>query len=120
MVPPVCVPAGSVVLLEPGGRDRDADEGSLDRKYSDPTEEGPRSQVTAAPTRLEAPATLVTTIRQSWPITNGEIILDVRSEEALPATVFGAIGEVVTKLEALASSLTRGDGSVEAHEGGEP
>ena len=59
------------------------------------------------------------TIRQSWPIAGGEIILEVRSEEALPATVFVAIGDVVTKLEELSLSLSQPDGSETADEGGE-
>lgn len=58
------------------------------------------------------------TIRQSWPIAGGEIILEVRSKEALPATVFAAIGEVVTQLEALSSTLSQADGSDAVDEGG--
>ncbi len=58
-------------------------------------------------------------IRQAWPIDGGEIILEVRSEEVLPATVFGEIGEVVTKLKALSASLSRSGDSETADEGGE-
>ena len=61
----------------------------------------------------------VPAIRQSWPITGGEIIFEVRSEEALPATVFGDLGEVVTKLEALSASLNVPDDSGAIEEGGE-
>lgn len=51
----------------------------------------------------EAPA--APTIRQVWPIEGGEIVFELRSGHALPASAFAAIGEVVAKLEALAGSL---------------
>ncbi len=44
-------------------------------------------------------------IRQAWAIADGEIIFEVRSEKALPATSFRVIGEVVAQLEELATSL---------------
>ncbi len=46
------------------------------------------------------------TIRQSWPIAGGEIVFELRSEHALPATAFAPIGEVVARMEALATSLS--------------
>ncbi len=44
-------------------------------------------------------------IRQTWAVSDGEIIFEVRSDKALPATSFHVIGEVVAQLEALAASL---------------
>lgn len=58
-----------------------------------------------APTRRVDSASAAPTIRQSWPIDGGEIIFELRSEHAMPATAFAAIGEVVARLEALAMSL---------------
>lgn len=56
---------------------------------------GPAAQsVSAAPT-----------IRQLWSIDSGEILFELRSAKALPASAFTAIGEAVAKLEALAGSL---------------
>ena len=50
-------------------------------------------------------STAAPTIRQVWPIDGGAIVFELRSEKALPATAFGALGEVVAKLEGLATSL---------------
>lgn len=64
---------------------------------------------------LAAPA-----IRQLWPIDGGEIVFELRSGQALPATAFAAIGDVVVKLEALADSLrseTGSETSTESHDG---
>lgn len=58
-----------------------------------------------APTRRVDSASDAPTIRQSWPIDGGEIVFELRSEHAMPATAFAAIGEVVALLEALAMSL---------------
>lgn len=55
------------------------------------------------------------TIRQLWPIDGGEIVFELRSDQALPATAFAAIGEVVAKLEDLAESL-RAEASIESPE----
>ncbi len=84
-----------------------------------PGEEDYRHTVTTSAIHREAPGALSPTIRQSWPIAKGEIILEVRSEEALPAIVFSAIGELVTELEALAASLSQGVDSDAADEGAE-
>ncbi len=56
-------------------------------------------------------ATAVPTVRQSWPIAGGEILFELRSDQALPAAAFVAIGELVAKLETLASSLGPEDGA---------
>ena len=110
---------GRFVLLAAGNdaqpEDGDLpDQGPIIAEASDarPTQTGRRID-------REPSSALSPTIRQSWPIAGGEIVLEVRSEEALPATVFGAIGEVVTKLEALSSSLGQADVSGAADEGGE-
>lgn len=102
---------GNLVLLEPDDDEQLEDGGLLeDRPIVTDGEVSRSTQTTRlsdpAPSGLSSP-----TIRQSWPITGGEIILEVRSEEALPATVFGAIGDVVTKLEALSASLNEPDDS---------
>ena len=77
------------------------------------------------PQKLPAPSTTLRrtteripaepTIRQAWPIEGGEIVLDLRSVHALPASAFAAIGEVVAKLEDLAGSLAA-QASTEPHE----
>lgn len=60
----------------------------------------------AAPVASRAgPATSAPTVRQRWPIAAGEILFELRSDNALPASAFSAIGEVVSKLEALAATL---------------
>lgn len=61
----------------------------------------------ASPPRGHAaePTTAAPTVRQLWPIDGGEIVFELRSDQALPAVAFTAIGEVVAKLETLASSL---------------
>ncbi len=58
-----------------------------------------------APVRRVDSASVAPTIRQSWPIDGGEIVFELHSEHALPATAFAAIGEVVARMEALATSL---------------
>lgn len=110
---------GNLVLLEPG---HDAHLEDADASDEQPLAEVDERQSpqTGSPVGRETSGGLSPTIRQSWPIAGGEIVLEVRSEEALPATVFGAIGEVVTKLEALSSSLSQADSSDRADEGGEP
>ena len=108
-----------VVLLE-SDNDGLADDSGL--SSDEPTVVEPaesRQAVMPRSAQDRAVGSLSPTIRQSWLITGGEIILEVRSEEALPATVFGAIGEVVTKLEALAASLSQRDDSDATGEGGE-
>lgn len=110
---------GNVILLE-FERGDDVDDGYPSDQ--EPTilepEESPATPTGRAPHR-EPSGSLAPTIRQSWPITGGEIIFEVRSEEALPATVFGDLGEVVTKLEALSASLNVPDDSGAIEEGGE-
>lgn len=110
---------GNVVLLESGSGDEADDEGPPDQEPLVVGEEDDRHTVTAGAIRREAPGALSPTIRQSWPIAKGEIILEVRSGEALPAAVFSAIGDVVTKLEELSASLSQPDDSDAADEGGE-
>ena len=91
------------------------------RQTSSPSREMDERQPpqTGSPVGRETSGGLAPTIRQSWPITGGEIILEVRSDEALPATAFGGIGEVVTKLEQLAASLGQPDDSEVTDDGGE-
>ena len=57
------------------------------------------------PMRRVDSASAAPTIRQSWPIDGGEIVFELRSEHALPASAFPALGDVVAQLEALARSL---------------
>ena len=65
-----------------------------------PSAEAPATREPAAQRVSAAP-----TIRQLWSIDGGEIVFELRSEQALPATAFTAIGQVVAELEALAGSL---------------
>lgn len=110
---------GRLVLLA-AGNDAQPEGGDLPGQVPIIAEaSGARPTQTGRQIDREPSSALSPTIRQSWPIAGGEIILEVRTEEALPATVFGAIGEVVTKLEALSSSLSQYDDSETADEGGE-
>ena len=59
-----------------------------------------------APMRRMDAASAAPTIRQSWSIDGGEIVFELRAEHALPAAAFAAIGEVVDRMEALATALT--------------
>lgn len=72
----------------------------------------------ASPTRGHAAERVsgAPTIRQPWPIDGGEIVFELRSDRALPAAAFAAIGEIVAKLETLASSL-RSEATAESPEG---
>ena len=110
---------GKLVLLATGG-DAQPEDGDLPHQVPITTEAGDaQPSQTVRGIGREPSSALPPTIRQSWPIAGGEIILEVRSEDALPAAVFVAIGEVVTKLEELSSSLSRPDGSKSADGGGE-
>lgn len=110
---------GNVVLLEPGIAEQadspDASgEGSANPDPDQTRDALPLHTIHGQPSDAASP-----TIRQSWPIAGGQITLEVRSEESLPATAFGAIGDVVTKLEELAASLGPADESDVTDEGGE-
>ncbi|MCY3951868.1 MAG: hypothetical protein OXG69_04895 [bacterium] len=110
---------GRFVLLA-ADNDEQTEDGDLPHQEPLTTEAGDaRPAQTGHRIDREPSSALSPTIRQSWPIAGGEIILEVRSQEALPATVFVAIGEVVTKLEELSSSLRRPDGSETDDGGGE-
>ena len=50
-------------------------------------------------------------LRQSWPVSDGEIVLEVRLRRPLPAGAFSQIGRLVTEAEALATELKGGDGT---------
>lgn len=65
----------------------------------------PPTSASQAPVHRVDPASAAPTIRQSWPIDGGEIVFELRTEHALPAAAFAAIGEVVARMEALATSL---------------
>lgn len=110
---------GNLVLLEAGDDAATEEHGPEDEGpiIVDAEESGPTK--TGRPAGRESSGTPPPTIRQSWPITGGEIILEVRSEEALPAAVFSEIGEVVTRLEALSASLSQFEDSDAGAEGGE-
>ena len=110
---------GHVVLLEHGSTDG-ADQTVPEREVVDTALSEapdpstlPRS-VGSQPLTEQAP-----TIRQSWGFADGEITLEVRSVRALPATAFAAIGDVVTKLEGLAASLSEPEYLGAGDEGGE-
>ena len=111
---------GSLVLLEPGNDAQPEDGDPPDQRPIIAEAEESQPTQTGRPVDRQPSGALSPTIRQSWSISGGEIILEVRSGEALPATVFGAIGEVVTKLEALAASLSQPEDLDAADDGGEP
>ncbi len=96
---------GDVVLWGPGDGDRESDDPSSGPElFGAEQSEAPgapgQSAVDRERSTLSSP-----TIRQSWQIAGGEIIFELRSDEALPATAFAAIGEVVARLETLADTL---------------
>lgn len=68
-----------------------------------------------SPTRAAAAPVV---LRNPWPITDGEIVLEVRSTRPLPAKAFGAMAEVVERLETLALLLR--EERVEVHGGTHP
>jgi len=92
---------GDVVLWGPeaGAATETTTVGTLDSSphapSAPPTRERVAERATAAPT-----------VRQLWPIDGGEIVFELRSDQALPAAAFAAIGEVVAQLETLAGSLS--------------
>jgi hypothetical protein len=45
-------------------------------------------------------------VHQVWDIKGGEIVFEIRTNQALPATAFVTVGEVVASLERLASTLS--------------
>lgn len=97
---------GNVVLLEPGIAEQAESTDVSGEKSASPDPDQTRDALPSHSIHGQPSGAGSPTIRQSWPITGGEIILEVRSAESLPATAFGAIGDVVTKLEELAASLS--------------
>lgn len=75
---------GRLILLG-AGNDAQPEDGDLPHQVPIIAEadDAPPTQ-TGRPIDREPPSALRPTIRQSWPIAGGEIILEVRSEEALP------------------------------------
>lgn len=110
---------GNLVLLEPDNDSQHDGGGELDEQPIITQVDESRPAQTTRVIDRELSGAGSPTIRQSWPITGGEIILEVRSAESLPATAFGDIGDVVTKLEELAASLSPADESDVTDEGGE-
>ena len=102
---------GDVVLW---GRENGAAAGTGAAETLDPPKPSPEASLPRSYAAERAPA--APTIRQPWPIDGGEIVFELRSDQALPAAAFPAIGEIVAKLEALASSL-RSEASAEPPEG---
>lgn len=96
---------GKVVLwgptIEPP--DGETEISSSDAVTSEPiqTETSTTAQAQPRPTTSSS----TPTIRQSWPIAGGTILFELHSDEALPASAFGQIGEVVSRLESLADAL---------------
>lgn len=63
----------------------------------------PAPAIGVAPNTSDAPLLL----RQAWPTATGEVILEVRSSQPLPASAFALVGEAVAAADALASSIGR-------------
>lgn len=102
-----------VVLWGPvnshGAPDAPVNEGgaSLGPTTGVPSPTGPSpADASQAPIRRVDAVSGAPTIHQSWPIAGGEIVFELRSDHALPAAAFAAIGEVVARMEALATSLS--------------
>lgn len=87
---------GKVVLVDPEADDHD-DETSRELPI---TGAGDIDQRPVVGGRLQ------TVIRQEWAIHGGSVLLEVRLDRPLPASVFEAIGAVVEKAEELAKQLT--------------
>lgn len=110
---------GNVILLELGTAGEPERALAAGGELDAASYETPHQPTMSRPVGRLVPAGAAPTLRQSWPIAGGEILLEVRSGEALPATVFGAVADVVTKLEELAASLSEPDDSDITNEGGE-
>ena len=108
---------GNVVLLEPGDNDQADDDGMIDEMPTATEQIDSRSVPSALSVGREPKGALSPTIRQSWQVTGGEIVFELRSATALPAAVFGAIGKLMEGLEALAESLNESDDLDSADEG---
>ena len=109
---------GNVVLLALGDNDYKDDGSPNGDPPTTPAQENSRQTLAPRSIRHRPEEALSPTIRQSWQIDGGEIVLELRSRSALPAAVFGSIGELMERLEALAESLSKPDDSDASDEGG--
>ena len=110
---------GALVLFDSGHDEETGDGDEPDARPSTDEAKELQAKPTSQPSSRAPWIAQTTTLRQSWPIARGEIVLEVRSEDALPAIAFGAIGELVTRLEGLAASLNQPDGADAADEDGQ-
>jgi hypothetical protein len=106
---------GHVLLTPPGGHDDDALEGA-DDEVDHATSMIQRSPAhSRSSQRPDAPV-----VHQTWDIGGGSILLEIRTQNPLPAKAFVAVGEVVASLEVLAETLradvTTDDDGLEAPE----
>ena len=62
----------------------------------------------AAPARVGTPV-----VHQTWPIADGLIVFEIRSEQPIPASAYVMVGEVVSTLERLATTLAPLTGAVD-------
>ena len=53
-------------------------------------------------------------VHQTWPIADGMIVFEVRSEKPLPASAYATVGDVVASLERLAGTLAPAPGDLQA------
>lgn len=67
----------------------------------------PATPVTQNPAAAAVPSTsgAPLLLRQAWPTATGEVVLEVRSTEPLPASAFALVGEAVGAAAALAASI---------------
>ena len=107
-----------VVLFEPAADDQADERDHPDQEPIAAVGEDSQHTPTTRSSHREPSGALSPTIRQSWQIAGGEIVFELRSEEALPAAVFVTVGRAVEALETLAESLSRPDDSDAADEGG--
>ena len=89
------------------------DQNDEDAEDSERAPKAPSPEPTATTMHRAEPVLQTPTIQQSWPIDGGEIVLTIHKDGALPAASFQTIGEIVGRLEALATSLKVTDGDQE-------
>jgi hypothetical protein len=67
---------------------------------AEPLPPGPSLRTSSGPRGLGTPV-----VHQTWPIADGTIVFEIRSERPLPASAYTTVGEVVASLERLAETL---------------
>lgn len=81
-----------------------------------PATAGSAAPTPAAPPSPAAPSTSAAPLllRQAWPTATGEVVLEIRSTQPLPASAFALVGTAVGSAAALAESIGQQDAAAPA------